>query len=285
VSYLHLDRGCLRFWATYLKLCFCDSEGATSDSKTWRRVTEPWKSDSFANAVTLLRSKDHSIEVLDVTRLRDARTAPTGAVSLAGAYKQRPVIAMLCRQVDTGRGSLLPTFFDLEHVISSYRNAILMSGLPIPDHGFTIQRQTAFRRLGGNVVDVETGPTGFGMGSVVMARQPKKQRNEQQRIRQAELRARKREERRADRDDMARALLWIMIREAQREKDPRKALDLLRNTVIDELEKQGFQVKYAEDDFEALAAKYASSVYPFRIKRHLQTDADPDGDPTSGSLS
>ncbi len=118
-----------------------------------------------------------------------------------------------------------------------------------------------------------------------MARQPKKQRNEEQRIRQAELRARKRTERRADRDDMARALLWIMIREAQREKDSRKALDLLRNAVVEELEKQGFHVKYAEDDFEALAAKYSSSIYPFRIKRHLQTNADPDGDPTSGSSS
>ena len=118
-----------------------------------------------------------------------------------------------------------------------------------------------------------------------MARQPKKQRNEEQRIRQAQLRARKRTERRADRDDMARALLWIMIREAQREKDPRKALDLLRNTVVEELEKQGFHVKYAEDDFEALAVKYASSVYPFRIKRHLQTNADPDGDPMPGSSS
>ncbi len=118
-----------------------------------------------------------------------------------------------------------------------------------------------------------------------MARQPKKQRNEEQRIRQAELRARKRAERRADRDDMARTLLWLAIRETQRRPNPRKALDGLRDEIVGELERQGFHVKYAEDDFEALAAKYASGVYPFRIKRHLQPHTDPDGDPPSGSSS
>lgn len=119
-----------------------------------------------------------------------------------------------------------------------------------------------------------------------MARKPKEQRNEEQRVRQSRLRARKRAERRADRDDMARTLLWMMIRAAQRDPNPRKALDGLRDAIVTELEKQGFHVKYAEDDFEALAAKYARNLNPFLKKRHLGPAIDDiSTDPASGSLS
>ncbi len=146
----HVDIGQLKSSGLISSYAFAIQNTRCPIPKHWRRVTEPWKTDSCANAVTRVKSKEHSIEGwaegLDVARVRDVRAAPTGAVSLAGAYKQRPVIAMLCRQVDTGRGSFLPTLFDLEHVVSSYGSAILMSGSPIPDHGFTIQRQTAFRR-------------------------------------------------------------------------------------------------------------------------------------------
>ncbi len=122
-----------------------------------------------------------------------------------------------------------------------------------------------------------------------MVRKSKKQRNEEQRVRQDKLRDSKRDECRAERDDMARALLWIMIRETLREKDPRKALDLLRDSVVTELEIQGFHVKHAEDDFEALAARYAAAfargLTPFRPKPHLKPKKAPSGNPTSGSPS
>ena len=88
----YLDIGQLKSRRTYLKLCFCDSKHEASDSKTWRRVTEPWKSDSCANAVTRVRSKDIIVDAfaegVDAARVRDARPAPTGAGSLAAAHKQ-----------------------------------------------------------------------------------------------------------------------------------------------------------------------------------------------------
>ena len=59
----------------------------------------------------------------------------------------RSVIAMLRRQFDKRRGSLPPTSFDLKESISSYGNAIQNSASAIPDCGFTIQRQTALRRV------------------------------------------------------------------------------------------------------------------------------------------
>ncbi len=68
-----------------------------------------------------------------------------------------------------------------------------------------------------------------------MARKSKEQRNAEQRVRQEKLRDNKREECRAERDDMARALLWVMIKETLGEKDPRKALDILRNSVVENL--------------------------------------------------
>lgn len=79
----------LRFWRTHLKLCFCDSEGAAPDSRIWRRVTEPWKSDSCANAVMRLRSKEHSIEGcaegVDAARVHGAHTALAGWAFGGGA--------------------------------------------------------------------------------------------------------------------------------------------------------------------------------------------------------
>lgn len=65
-----------------------------------------------------------------------------------------------------------------------------------------------------------------------MARKPKEQRNEEQRVRKSKLRACKRAERRADRVHMARTLLWLMIRATQRDPNPRKALDGLRDAIV-----------------------------------------------------
>lgn len=122
-----------------------------------------------------------------------------------------------------------------------------------------------------------------------MARKSREQRNAEQVVRQAKLRASKKKQRRAERDDMARALLWVMIKETRGEKDPRKALDVLRNSVVEELEKQNFHVKHAEDDFEALAARYIACFHrgltPFRPKPHLKPKKAPGNYPTSGSPS
>ncbi len=104
----HIDRSQIRFWGTHLNLSFCDSEGAAPDSKTWRRVTEPWKSDSCANAVTKKEEESGCHRPYRTPRRsacsrRADRAGGSGVVG--GAQEQWPVIAMLCRQVDTGRGS------------------------------------------------------------------------------------------------------------------------------------------------------------------------------------
>lgn len=116
-----------------------------------------------------------------------------------------------------------------------------------------------------------------------MARISKKQRNEEQRVRQAKTREKAKEERKPGRDDFARVLLWVMIREAQTERNSREALDLLRNSITPELERQLFHIKHAEDAFEALAARYSSGLNPFRPKRHLEPPRDLHHDPASGA--
>ena len=116
-----------------------------------------------------------------------------------------------------------------------------------------------------------------------MVRKSRKKRLEEQRVRQLEHRANAKAEKRAGRDDMARVLLWLKIREAQNQKNPRRALDDLSDVIVSELERQGFDVKLAENAFDAIAAKYASGISPFRPKRHLQKVADTD--PSSGSSS
>jgi hypothetical protein len=109
---------------------------------------------------------------------------------------------------------------------------------------------------------------------MTMARKPKKQRNEEQRLRQAEIREEAKEQKKPGRDDFARVLLWLMIRAAQKERDSRRALDLLRNKITDELENQGFNLKHSEDFFEDLAARYSTGLYPFRRKAHLMAEGD-----------
>jgi hypothetical protein len=106
----HLDRSQIRFWATHLKLCFCDSEGAASDSKRWCRVAEPCKSDSCANAVTRVRSKEHSIEGcdegVDAARVHDAHTALSGWAFGGGAdavYLSLPRIE--CRSLNVAQSA------------------------------------------------------------------------------------------------------------------------------------------------------------------------------------
>ena len=105
-----------------------------------------------------------------------------------------------------------------------------------------------------------------------MARKTRRQRLEEQRIRQAELREAARENRRPDRDDLARMLLWLMIREAYGQSERQRSrgpLDKLCTLLVTNLARQGFDADEAEDVFGMLERKYKTQDAPGRIKRHL----------------
>ncbi|MBO6920475.1 MAG: hypothetical protein JJ858_18770 [Rhizobiaceae bacterium] len=108
-----------------------------------------------------------------------------------------------------------------------------------------------------------------------MAKKSIHQRNEEQRLRQSQMRRTAKELRRPSRDDLARMLLWQMINGLQQNKkttNRQLELDNLCNMIVSGLVKQGFDEGQCEDVFDAIARKYASSQPPFRIKRHLQND-------------
>lgn len=105
-----------------------------------------------------------------------------------------------------------------------------------------------------------------------MARKPKRQRNVEQVIRQQRVREEARTRRRPTRDDLARILLWQMITVAQAHKDPDRALGKVRDSIVDDLERQGFSVRESEEVFHELADRYADGLYPFRPKRHLKPE-------------
>ncbi len=108
-----------------------------------------------------------------------------------------------------------------------------------------------------------------------MAKKSIHQRNEEQRLRQQNIRLCAKELRRPSRDDLARMLLWQMINGLQHNKkvtNRQQELDNLCNMIVGGLVTQGFDEDQCEDVFDTLAKKYASSLPPFRIKRHLQKD-------------
>lgn len=102
-----------------------------------------------------------------------------------------------------------------------------------------------------------------------MPRKPKKQRNAEQLIRQQRVRAETKARRRPTRDDLARVLLWQLITAAHAQKDADRALGKVRDSLVDDLERQGFDVRESEDVFHELADRYSDGLYPFRPKRHL----------------
>jgi hypothetical protein len=115
-----------------------------------------------------------------------------------------------------------------------------------------------------------------------MAQQSRTQRREEQRKRQAKVRVTAREKCRPDRDDVARILLWLMIREAHSEARKRRSrgpLDKLCTLLVTNLELQGFDADEAEDVFATLERKYPSQIGPGRIKRHLGRSSKA-GDPS-----
>lgn len=108
-----------------------------------------------------------------------------------------------------------------------------------------------------------------------MAKKSTHQRNEEQRLRQSQMRKVAKKLRRPCRDDLARMLLWQMINGLQQSKkatNRQQELDNLCNMIVGGLVRQGFDEGQCEDVFDDLAKKYASSLPPFRIKRHLQND-------------
>lgn len=106
-----------------------------------------------------------------------------------------------------------------------------------------------------------------------MPRKPKKQRNAEQLIRQQRVRDDAKTRCRPGRDDLARMVLWQLMRSAENHRlGRRKALDRLRNKIVEGLEYQGFSVFESEDVFEELAKSYSDGLFPFRPKFHLQTN-------------
>lgn len=104
-----------------------------------------------------------------------------------------------------------------------------------------------------------------------MPRKSKKQRNAEQLARQQRVRDNARTLRRPSRDDLARVLLWQMITAAQGREDARVALDKLSEAIVEELERQGFDVRESEGVFEDLADRYSDGLFPFRPKWHLKS--------------
>lgn len=102
-----------------------------------------------------------------------------------------------------------------------------------------------------------------------MARQTMEQRNAKQRERQQRLRDRHRAERRPDRDDVARTMLFWAITGYLRE-DRSDRIDQLADAVTALLVDQGFDERAAYEVFDDLVDRYARDDRPFRNKAHLQ---------------
>ena len=106
-----------------------------------------------------------------------------------------------------------------------------------------------------------------------MARKSKGKRREEQRKRQAEIRADANEKCRPGRDDFARMLLWLTFRkvsEQARRQGMSGPIDQLAAILVDNLVVQGFDAEECDIVFEDLLGRYSGSMMPFRIKRHLE---------------
>lgn len=100
-------------------------------------------------------------------------------------------------------------------------------------------------------------------------RKTKNERNAEQAERQQQVREDAKKCRRPSRDDLARILLWQIIRAAQKQKNPHRALGKVRDSLINDLERQGFNVIESENVFHDIADRYSDGLYPFRPKWHL----------------
>ena len=104
-----------------------------------------------------------------------------------------------------------------------------------------------------------------------MARKPKIKRNAEQVMRQQQVRDTAKAKGKPSRDDIARVALWRFIHNTWKtEPEARKKLDIMRDSIVDDLIEQGFDLRESEERFEELAEKYRDDLKPFRIKRHLE---------------
>lgn len=91
-----------------------------------------------------------------------------------------------------------------------------------------------------------------------MARQTLEERNAKQRERQQRLRDRHRAERRPDRDDVARAMLFWTI-SSYLDQGRRDWIEELADAVVGVLVDQGFDERAADEVFDDLVDRYARS--------------------------
>ncbi|MGO8257714.1 hypothetical protein ACC763_05070 [Rhizobium ruizarguesonis] len=102
-----------------------------------------------------------------------------------------------------------------------------------------------------------------------MARQTDDERKAKQKERQQRLRDRHRGERRPDRDDVARALLFWAITSYLKEGRPDR-IDQLSDAAVAVLSDQGFDKRASYEVFDGLVDRYARDHQPFRRKVHLR---------------
>lgn len=102
-----------------------------------------------------------------------------------------------------------------------------------------------------------------------MARQSVEERNARQRVRQQRLREKHLSERRPDRDDVARAMLFWAITGYLKEGRPDR-IDQLADAVTVLLVDQGFDERAAYEVFDDLVDRYSRDDQPFRRKAHLR---------------
>ncbi|WP_312608572.1 hypothetical protein [Agrobacterium pusense] len=102
-----------------------------------------------------------------------------------------------------------------------------------------------------------------------MARQSQEERNAKQRERQQRLRDRHRAERRPDRDDVARAMLFWTIT-SYLDQGRQDWIEELSDAVVGVLVDQGFDERAADEVFDDLVDRYARDDRPFRSKPHLR---------------
>ncbi|OWV92219.1 hypothetical protein ATY78_01390 [Rhizobium sp. R635] len=102
-----------------------------------------------------------------------------------------------------------------------------------------------------------------------MARQTLDERNAKQRERQQRLRDRHRAERRPDRDDVARAMLFWTI-SSYLDQGRQDWIEELADAVVGVLVDQGFDERAADEVFDDLVDRYARDDRPFRSKPHLR---------------
>jgi len=101
-----------------------------------------------------------------------------------------------------------------------------------------------------------------------MTRKSDELRNREQRERQQRLRDADRKARRPNRDDVARTALFMII-SAMAERRAEAELDELQDRVVALLVKQGFDERASDAVFDELAARYRTGEWPFRRKVHL----------------